>query len=40
MFWSGMGFEEIGLKPGTGKFKDASIFYNNVSEIKENDLKR
>jgi hypothetical protein len=27
MFWSGADFEEADLKPGTGKFKDASIFY-------------
>ena len=40
MFWSGADFEEDGLTGGTGKFKDASIFYNDVSEIKEKDLKR
>ncbi len=40
MFWSGADFDEPGLEPGTGKFKDASILYNDISEIKSNDLKR
>ena len=40
MFWSGMGFEEEKLKPGTGKFKDASIFFTAVSEINKEELKR
>lgn len=40
MFWSGADFGEAWLTPGSGKFKDAWIFYNNVSEIKESDLKR
>ena len=40
MFWSGESFEEEKLKRGTGKFKDASIFYNSVEEIKFKDLKR
>jgi hypothetical protein len=40
MFWSGESFEEENLKPGTGKFKDASIFYTSVEEIKVKDLKR
>jgi len=40
MFWSGASFEEEKLKPGTGKFKDASIFYISVDEIKVKDLKR
>lgn len=40
MFWSGMGFDEENLIPGTGKFQDASIFYNHVDEIKLTDLKR
>lgn len=40
MFWSGADFEEEALKPGTGKFKDASIFYISVDEIIEEDLKR
>lgn len=40
MFWSGAHFEEEQLKPGTGKFKDASITYTAVSEIGEADVKR
>lgn len=40
MFWSGESFEEENLKPGTGKFKDASIFYTSVEQIKIKDLKR
>jgi hypothetical protein len=40
MFWSGESFEEEKLKPGTGKFKDASIFYNTVEQIIIKDLKR
>ncbi|MBB6325281.1 hypothetical protein FHS59_000896 [Algoriphagus iocasae] len=39
MFWSGADFEDDRLKPGTGKFKDASIFYNFVEEIEEMDLR-
>lgn len=38
MFWSGADFEEVGLKVKGGKFKDASIFYNQQSEINLNDL--
>lgn len=33
MFWSGVGFTESGLHPGTGKFKDAHVEYLNESEI-------
>ena len=40
MFWSGMGFDEEALQPGTGKFKDASITYTSVDEINTKDLKR
>ncbi len=40
MFWSGASFEEEELKIGTGKFKDASICYNSVSQITEADVKR
>lgn len=40
MFWSGADFEEPFLVPGTGKFKDASITYKDVSEINAQDLKR
>ncbi len=40
MFWSGADFDEEKLQPGTGKFKDASIFYTNVKEVNSADLKR
>ncbi len=40
MFWSGSDFEEEKLKPGTGKFKDASISYATVEQIALSDLKR
>ena len=40
MFWSGASFEEDKLEPGTGKFKDASIFYTSVEQIKVRDFKR
>ena len=40
MFWSGANFDEDNLNVKGQKFKDASVFYNNVSEIKANDLKR
>ncbi len=40
MFWSGAGFEEDGLKPGTGKFKDASIRYSSADQVNLSDLKR
>ena len=40
MFWSGAGFDEEELQPGTGKFKDASITYTSDKEIKTKDLKR
>lgn len=40
MFWSGADFEEEQLNIRGEKFKDASIFYNNVSEIELKDLKR
>lgn len=40
MFWSGAGFDEEKLTVRGGKFKDASIFYNAVSEIEISDLRR
>lgn len=39
-FWSGAGFDEEELKPGTGKFKDASIRYTDADQINPEDLKR
>lgn len=40
MFWSGADFEEDQLKPGTGKFKDASVLYTHKDQIDQEDLKR
>ena len=40
MFWSGADFGEEDLKPGTGKFKDASIRYAHPDEIKRKRLKQ
>lgn len=40
MFWSGVDFNEEDLKPGTGKFKDASITYTSEDQINTKDLKR
>lgn len=38
MFWSGESFEAEQLKPGSGKFKDASILFTAVEEINVDDL--
>ena len=38
MFWSGADFEDSKLKTGTGKFKDASVFYQSVGEINQSEL--
>jgi hypothetical protein len=40
MFWSGADFSEDRLKPGTGKFKDASITYTSVDEVRTAELAR
>lgn len=40
MFWSGASFEEEQLRPGTGKFKDASVLYTSHDQINLKDLKR
>jgi hypothetical protein len=40
MFWSGADFEEEKLSVVGKKFKDASVFYHNVTEINIKDLKR
>lgn len=40
MFWSGLDFNEEGLNVKGKKFKDAFIFYQNVSEIDLQELKR
>lgn len=40
MFWSGADFDEVGLKVIGKKFKDASVFYIDASEIKKTVLRR
>ncbi len=40
MFWSGADFDEAGLNVVGKKFKDASVFFNDVSEIRKADLRR
>lgn len=40
MFWSGAGFGEDRLNLLGKKFKDASVFYNQVSDIEIDALKR
>lgn len=40
LFWSGADFNEEKLKPGTGKFKDASISYTSVEEVNSEDIER
>lgn len=40
MFWSGADFEEEALSVKGKKFKDASVFYNEASEVNTHDLRR
>lgn len=40
MFWSGADFEEKALNVKGAKFKDASIFYNELVNINVDDVKR
>ena len=40
MFWSGADFDEESLNVKGSKFKDASIFYNEIVEIDLAALKR
>jgi len=40
MFWSGADFEEAGLNVVGKKFKDASVFFNEIAEVKKIDLRR
>ncbi|HQW94770.1 MAG TPA: DUF1801 domain-containing protein [Saprospiraceae bacterium] len=40
MFWSGADFGEEKLSVLGKKFKDASVFYNSITEINSTDLKR
>ena len=39
-FWSGADFEEALLNVHGEKFKDASVFYNSLTEVNTNDLIR
>ncbi len=39
LFWSGLSFDEPGLKP-EGKFKAAEAHYTDKTQIKPGDLKR
>ncbi|GGH12510.1 DUF1801 domain-containing protein [Sphingobacterium alkalisoli] len=39
MFWSGADFDEDNLNVKGTKFKDASIFYNKVTEVNISELK-
>ena len=40
MFWSGADFGEAELKPGSGKFKDASATFTTAEQIDVRALKR
>jgi Domain of unknown function (DU1801) len=40
MFWSGADFDEDTLQPGTGKFKDASIFITEEKAMNKTAIKR
>lgn len=40
MFWSGADFNEGLLRPGTGKFKDASILYATADQVDTADIAR
>lgn len=40
MFWSGADFDEPGLDVVGGKFKDASVFLNDVAAVKKTVLRR
>jgi hypothetical protein len=40
MFWSGANFDEENLNVKGEKFKDASVFYIDITEIKTTDIER
>ena len=40
MFWSGADFSEPGLEVVGKKFKDASVFYNDLTEVKNAVIRR
>ena len=39
MFWSGADFDDVALKPGSGKFKDASVLFQSATEINPSQLQ-
>lgn len=39
MFWSGADFGDEKLKPGTGKFKDASVLFTSMDQVDPGELK-
>ncbi len=40
MFWSGADFEEEKLAILGEKFKDASVFFNEIDQLNSDDIKR
>ncbi len=40
MFWSGADFEEPGLSVVGKKFKDASVFFTDASQVETTDVRR
>jgi hypothetical protein len=40
MFWSGADFDEPALNVVGQKFKDASVFFNDVNDLHVKDLRR
>lgn len=40
MFWSGADFDEEDLSVRSKKFKDASLFFTAIEQIKSKDLRR
>lgn len=40
MFWSGADFDEPQLDVRDGKFKDASVYYDQVGDVQLDDLVR
>lgn len=40
MFWSGADFDEGGLNVVGTKFKDASVFYDDVTDVDTADVQR
>lgn len=39
MFWSGRGFAETRLVPGSGRFMDASVFFTAPEQIDAEELR-